>query len=187
MTSAAFTFAGEGAMPRGMSRGLAIRIPLATLLSPPAAAFFVAILLSGWFAAEQPGGPAPGPGGALGRFFYGVEAFTLLGTIFVGPFTIAFALLTQLPLLWAYRRFGRPPLPAHLLVSAALGVPLFLTLFPSMLSGGAWGIGFPSPASAETLAMPVAMGATGGAAVGLVWHLLVLKGLSRRGASNDAA
>jgi hypothetical protein len=173
-----------------LSRSLAIRIPLATLLSPLAAAFCVAILLSGWFSVDQLSRGTAQAGKTAEMFFQGIVAFTMLGAIFAGPFTIAFALLTQPPLMWAYGRLGRPSLPLHLLISAALGPPLFLVLFP-MMDGGPSGVhppltfaGDPIPDHGERLMMPLAIGVTGGGAVGLVWHLLVLSGLSRRKASN---
>jgi hypothetical protein len=165
---------------------LAIRILLATLLSPLAAAFCVAILLSGWLTVEDLSRGVERNSSALDFFFQGIALFTMLGIVVAGLFTIAFALLTQLPLIWANRRFGRPYMLLHLLISAAMGPPLFLGYFALLASEGPERVEpshplarSPAPPQNRDLAMVLAIGATGGAAVGLVWHLLVLGGVSR--------
>jgi hypothetical protein len=174
-----------------LNRRLAIRIPLATLLSPPTAALCVAVLLSGWFWVERLSRGAEVTGATLGMFVEPVILFTMLGTVLFGPFTIAFALLTQFPLLLAYSRFGRPSSLLHLLVSAALGPPLLLGYFALLASMGPQRVELTHPLarSPDYLGgsgdlMLLAVGAAGGAAVGLVWESLVLGGLSRRNASN---
>ena len=152
-----------------MTRGrMIVRWALAIIFSPLAAGFAASFVFTAlmFVFAPQPEGELVASILSI-AFFYGIVA-----SYFGGPLTLAATLLSQLPLLYWYRKRGRAPLWPHLAYSALLGIVLLWFLLPLLTS-----LGTPQFDNSADLLIAMAVGSVGGIAVGLLWHGLILKPL----------
>jgi D-alanyl-lipoteichoic acid acyltransferase DltB (MBOAT superfamily) len=151
-----------------------VRGILATLLSPIAAAFFVAVPLTIIASAVE---LSRGRLDVAVQVVPGVLLITFFGIAYAGLFSVLFAVVTQVPLAWIYSRIRPLRALVHVGVSALLGALFFPIAFPFVdrIQGGIWNeIHF---AYGPDLAFAIGIGLIGGAAVGLIWYQLLLRPL----------
>ena len=146
------------------------RIITATLLAPLVASFTVGIVVGVYWAvvASFSESFARSSYEGLGAFL----AILIFGTLFTAIFAVAFSLLSQLPLVLAFRAWGRWPLSVHLLWSGLVGSLAFLAFLKA--DGRMLGRSFSQEGWMNMLLLS-GIGIIGGIGVGLLWYLLVLR------------
>jgi len=149
---------------------MVLRIITATLLGPLAASFSIGLVVGLYWAAVA------GFSEGFVRSSYeglGLFAATLFfGTVLAGLFAITFSLLSQLPLILAFRTRGRWPLWVHLIWSGAIGALAFLAFLSA--DGRMLGRSFSQEGPVNMLVLS-GMGVLGGTGVGLLWYWLVFR------------